>query len=98
MSGDSVTLRRGRAEDAAALARIAELDSATVPAEPVLVAEDGGRLRAAISLADGRVIADPFHPTAALVELLRARARQIERAGRTAPRRLPWRRRAHAWG
>jgi len=38
------------------------------------VAEVGGALRATISLTDGVVIADPFHRTTALVELLRARA------------------------
>ena len=33
--------------------------------------------RAALSLADGSVVADPFHPSTALVDLLRARARQL---------------------
>ncbi len=32
---------------------------------------------AALSLRDGSVIADPFSPTAELVELLRLRARQL---------------------
>ena len=55
------------------------------PAGRVLVAEVDGELLAAISLDDGAVVADPFEPTAALVELLRARARQLE--GARAPRR-----------
>jgi hypothetical protein len=44
---------------------------------PVLLGEVGGELRAALSLADGAVVADPFHHTVALVELLRARAKQL---------------------
>ena len=35
------------------------------------------RTVAALSLRDGRVVADPFTPTAELVELMRLRARQI---------------------
>lgn len=37
------------------------------------MAEAGGALRAAISLSDGAVIADPFHRTTALVKLLHTR-------------------------
>ena len=98
MSTESVTLRRSRTADEGALATLAELDSAGMPAGPMLVAESGGALRAALSLPDGRVIADPFHPTAGLVELLRARARQLEGTGPAGRRRVPWRRRVHAWG
>ena len=79
---DAVTIRAARPSDAVALARLASLDSATAtPPEPLLVAEVAGEVRAAISLYDGRVIANPFAPTAALVELLEARARQL-RGGR----------------
>ena len=35
---------------------------------------------AALSLRDGRVIADPFTPTADVVELMRMRARQLARS------------------
>ena len=60
----------------------------------MLAAFTAGRIRAAIDLSSGAVVADPFEPTAALVELLRTRAAQIcgERAaGRPLPRarRLP---------
>jgi hypothetical protein len=41
-----------------------------------LLAEVGGEVRAALSLQDGAVVADPFHPTAPLAELLRAYSRQ----------------------
>ncbi len=71
---DAVTLRFSRPGDDRALEELAQLDTAGPPQGPHLVAEVGGALHAAISLADGVVIADPFHRTTALVELLRARA------------------------
>jgi len=74
--------------DAAALSRLAQLDSAPSP-EPVgvLVAEVGGELRAALPLDGGRAIADPFQRTAELVAMLRDRARQLQAPG---PRRAAW--------
>src|SRR5689334_7912331 len=49
----SITIRPAYADDQAALARLAALDSAAgVPASPVLVAEVDDELRAALSLAD----------------------------------------------
>jgi hypothetical protein len=74
----AITLRFAFPDDSAALARLAELDSTEPPRQPVLVGEVSGELRAALSLADGRAIADPFHPAAGLIELLRKRARQLE--------------------
>jgi hypothetical protein len=76
-----VTLRFARPDDASELAHLAQLDSAPVPAPPALLGEMSGRLVAALSLADGRVIADPFVPAAAVIELLRARARQLNGTG-----------------
>jgi hypothetical protein len=73
-----VTLRFAFPDDAEAIVRLAVLDSARAPRMPVLLAEVGGELRAALSLADGAAVADPFHPSVPLVELLRARARQLE--------------------
>ena len=67
-----VTVRPAGIDDEAAPRRLAALDSAAVPPAPLLVAEVSGELRAALSLWDGSVIADPFHPTVALVEVLRA--------------------------
>ena len=80
-SSDPITIRPAHAGDELALARLAALDSAGVPHAPVLLAEVNGELRAALSQADGSAIADPFHPTSALIDLLQARARS------TAPRR-----------
>ncbi|HTT29142.1 MAG TPA: hypothetical protein VMG37_12070 [Solirubrobacteraceae bacterium] len=79
----AIVIRPNRRDDERALARLAGLDCAPVPAEPLLVAEVGGELRAALSLRDNAVIADPFHFTAQLVTLLRMRAEQLvaERSG-----------------
>jgi hypothetical protein len=43
-----------------------------------LLAEVDGQLRAALALTGGAVIADPFHPTADLIDLLHARAHQLD--------------------
>ncbi len=74
------TIRRAWPDDARALARLAELDSAGVPAAPLLLALAGGQLRAAVSLRDGATISDPFHPSVAALELLRTRASQLRAA------------------
>jgi hypothetical protein len=76
----AVTVRVASAADSPALTRLAQLDSAESPSPPVLLAEIAGEPVAAISLADGAVVADPFTPTAELVALLKLRARQLRRA------------------
>ena len=68
----TLTLRHATAADQPALRELAELDSTHLPAGPFLVAELDGRPGAALSLADGMAVADPFVPTAELVDLLRA--------------------------
>ena len=71
-----ITIRAAYADDELALRRLAAVDSAdAVPPAPLLLAELDGELRAALSLADGSVIADPFVRTAEVLELLRVRAR-----------------------
>lgn len=70
-----VTIRRADSGDALALRRLAELDSASMLSGDVLIAEVDGHARAALSRASGAVVADPFHPTAGLVELLRTTIR-----------------------
>ena len=58
----------------------------------MLVAEIDDRIVAAVPFDGGRAIADPFRPTADLVELLRARAELLAPSARRAPRmrlRLP---------
>lgn len=56
------------------LDRIAEVDSAEPLEHPILIGEIDGRPAAALDLDSGRVIADPFVPTAALIVHLRMRA------------------------
>lgn len=83
-----VTIRFADSLDGCGLAALAALDSAELVQLPALVAEVEGELRAALSLVDAAVIADPFRPTLELVELLRTRAEQLYRQPR---------RRARAW-
>ena len=73
----AVTLRFASPDDEVALTRLAALDGAPLPIGPVLLAEVDGELRAALALRDGAVMADPFRPTVALLELLVARAAQL---------------------
>ena len=72
-----VTVRPADYSDAAALTRLAALDDARLPDGPMLVAEAGDQPVAALPLQGGRAIADPFHRTTALVEMLDLRARQL---------------------
>jgi hypothetical protein len=72
-----VTIRCLGVDDAAAVARLAQLDSSRAPAGVLLGAELDGRLMAAISATTGEVIADPFHRTAELVEALKVNADRI---------------------
>jgi hypothetical protein len=70
--------------DAPALRRLAERDSAAPLAGEIILAELGGAPAAALSLADGRVVADPFQRTAQLVTALRMHA-QLIRSYRATP-------------
>ena len=70
-----VLVRPARPVDAADLRRLAALDSARPLTGDVLLAVSGGDVAAAISLDTGAVIADPFQPTAHLVDLLRTAGR-----------------------
>jgi hypothetical protein len=78
----TVILRFACFDDAPDLLRLAQLDSAEPVSEPILIGEVSGRIVAALSLATGHAIADPFTLSAGVVELLRARARQLERGAR----------------
>jgi RNA polymerase sigma factor (sigma-70 family) len=82
----TVTLRLAGPDDARALARLAELDDAPPLTGRVLLADVSGSPAAALSLSDLRTVADPFEPTAELVQLLLVRARQLRHANE-GPRR-----------
>ena len=92
LAHERVTVRHAGPADWDAIARLAALDSARTPPGPVLVAESDARLLAALPLASGRAIADPFSPTAELVAMLRLRAAQLRgpeaRRSRSLPHRL----------
>ena len=72
----SLTIRHAVAADEADLIRLAALDSSRVPSGELLVAELDGALVAALSIDTGAGIADPFEHTAAIVESMRAQARE----------------------
>jgi hypothetical protein len=75
-----LTIRPSAPEDATAIERLAQLDSSDRPAGDLLVAEVAGRPIAAIALASGAVIADPFRHTAEAVRLLSLRRSQLGQA------------------
>ena len=76
----NITVRRSTSGDESALARLAALDSASPPRGPALIAEANARILAALPLGSGRSIADPFEPTAGLLQLLELRRSQIDAA------------------
>jgi hypothetical protein len=76
----TVLIRAARGSDGVALGRLAALDSAQVPVGELLVAETDGALVAAHAPATGATIADPFRPTAQLVELLQLRGSLLRAA------------------
>jgi hypothetical protein len=80
----SLVLRPATSADTSELERLAALDSARPLDGDILLAYAGGELRAALSVDSGRHVADPFWPTADLVELLEAAAgdRPRRRLGR----------------
>jgi hypothetical protein len=86
---EAVTVRLASAADSPTLIRLAQLDSANALSHPILLAELSGQPVAAVSLADGVVIADPFVPTAEVVALLKLRVRQLRRAGADRGRGAP---------
>jgi len=83
-----IAIRRATAADAPVLERLAALDSAAVPAGDVLIADAGGEPQAAVGIASGAVVADPFRPTADLVAVLRLRAATLRGSGVPRRRRL----------
>ena len=78
---EPIAIRRAGADDQAVLARLAALDSARrVPSGDVLIADVGDQPRAAIELATGATVADPFAPSAQVVAILRIASRNERKA------------------
>jgi hypothetical protein len=70
---NAYVIRHANEDDEGALHRLAELDGQRPFSGPALIGEIDGRPVAAVSLFEGRVIADPFQPTAVLRQVLRMR-------------------------
>src|SRR5437868_57336 len=77
LADDGLTVRAACQRDAEAVRLLAALEGVTMPSGPMLVAQVGDDVRAALPLEGGRALADPFQPSAHMVELLELRARQL---------------------
>jgi hypothetical protein len=89
---DGLSIRRLGDRDLAAVERLAQLDTRRPPEGTLLGVEIDGRLLAAISLATGESMTDPFSRTGelrALLELRAAQLRRRENGRRRLPRHLP---------
>lgn len=75
---EALSVRLADEGDRTTVEQLAELDSATVPCGRLLIGMVGHTPAAALSLVDGRVVANPFTPTRELIALMRLRARQLE--------------------
>jgi hypothetical protein len=71
---EPVLIRTAERNNTAALARLAALDSTAPPEGEVMLAEVADEVCVALELASGRIVADPFRPTAELQRLVRTRA------------------------
>ena len=72
-----IVLRLAGPADSPTLERLAALDDRVRPAGPLLLAEVNGEVHAALPLDGGAAMADPWRPTAGLVDLLSVRASQL---------------------
>jgi len=91
-------VRLAEPADESALYRLAALDSSRLPDGALLVGEVGGGIQAAVPIAGGHAIANPFVRTAELVTLLELRAQQLREQGVGQPepaRVIPLPRRQH---
>jgi hypothetical protein len=76
---NTLALRVADADEAPVVRRLAALDDSPPLDGDVLLALVDGEAVAAVSLHDGRVVANPFRPTADTVTLLSLRASQLRR-------------------
>lgn len=86
-NNSTLALRVADVDDDLVVRRLAALDDAPPLRGQVLLAVVDGEAVAAASLSDGRVVANPFLPTADTVSLLSLRASQLSE--HPARRRLP---------
>ena len=71
-----INIRFSTDADRASLAELAELDGHAAPQGEAVLAEVNGRIVAAVGVADGVAVADPFVLTSDTLDLLRLRAEQ----------------------
>jgi hypothetical protein len=69
---DGLHIRPASEADLPALRRLAHLDDRRLPSGELVLAEEGGEIRAAVATQSGSAIADPWRPTARIVDALRA--------------------------
>jgi hypothetical protein len=74
---NAYVIRQATDADEATLQRLAALDGQQPLSGRALIGEIDGTPAAAVSLADGRVIADPFQATARLIPVLTMRRRSL---------------------
>jgi hypothetical protein len=75
----TILLHFARPDDSGLVRRLAALDDARTLEGEILIAFVEGEAVAALSLSDGRVVANPFVATVHAVSLLRARAEHLRR-------------------
>ena len=80
---DAYTIRFATVNDVPALRRLVEQAGVRLFCGPALIAEIGGAAAAAVSLADGRVIADPSQSTTVPRQLLCMRRDALRATGET---------------
>ncbi len=78
----NIIIRNATRSDETSLRLLAELDSQPQLVGDALIAEVCGRPVAALEADSGRSIADPFQPTAQLVEMLQVRSHGARRRTR----------------
>ena len=92
----TLTLRQLDPGDAAAVDRLSALEGRRAPEAPLLGAEVEGRLLAAVSIATGEVVADPFSRTAEVRSLLELRGAQLRERRPRVTGRTRWNRKPAA--
>jgi hypothetical protein len=73
---NAITMRFSTDADRNDILELAELDGHPAPEGEAVLAEVNGRLWAAVGVADGVAISDPFVPAGDVLDLLRLRADQ----------------------
>jgi hypothetical protein len=91
-STSTIILQQATAAEDEALRELSQLDSARTVGRPALMAIVDDRLIAAVSLRDGRVVADPFAETEDAVALLRVRSSILQTIPRLRSGGGGWRR------